>query len=283
MIISVALTPMVAGALGYGNTSIVYGFLGGAVILYMALTSREVPVREEDEKPELWHSIKSLFINRKFWIAGLANAFYSAAMSLVLASVPFFVKYALELPDSQATFLLAPVLIVAAGCVFIWAALVRKFSVIPVWRAALATLGAAFVALYFARCFTSALICSVLVGFGFSGVIATMDLIGAKIMDEDKAKYRLRREGIIASALGFMNRLNGLFVSLAFLLVNVLYGFESGEVPGSQPGSASRFLLTLFPMLLMAISLAFSFFINFKKEKAEGQDSPAAAAGGTGR
>ena len=174
---------------------------------------------------------------------------------------------------------MAPVTIVAAGCLYL-AALVRKFSVIPVWCRP--GRSAAFVSLFCAL-FTSALICSVLVGFGFSGVIATMDLIGAKIMDEDKAKYRLRREGIIASALGFMNRLNGLFVSLAFLLVNVLYGFESGEVPGSQPGSASRFLLTLFPMLLMAISLAFSFFINFKKEKAEGQDSPAAAAGGTGR
>ena len=33
----------------------------------------------------------------KFWIAGFANAFYSAAMSLVLASMPFFVKYALGL------------------------------------------------------------------------------------------------------------------------------------------------------------------------------------------
>ncbi len=280
MIISIALTPMVASAIGYGTTSIIYGILGGAVILYMALTSREVPVRQEEEKPALWHSIKSLLINRKFWIAGLANAFYSAAMALVMAAVPFFVKYALELPEGQATFLLAPVLIVAVGCVFIWAALVRKFSVIPVWRAALGTLGVAFVALYFARSFTAALLCSILVGFGFSGVIATMDLIGAKIMDEDKEKYQLRREGIIASALGFMNRLNGLFVSLAFLLVAALYGFESGEVPGSQPDSAARFLITIFPMALMALSLVFSFLIDFREEEADRQASPAAASGG---
>jgi len=41
MIISIALTPMVTEALGYGLTSIVYGILGGAVILYMTFTSRE--------------------------------------------------------------------------------------------------------------------------------------------------------------------------------------------------------------------------------------------------
>jgi GPH family glycoside/pentoside/hexuronide:cation symporter len=52
-----------------------------------------------------------------------------------------------------------------------------------------------------------------LVGFGFAGVITTMDLVGAKIMDEDTQKHNLRREGIISNALGFMNRLNGLFTA----------------------------------------------------------------------
>lgn len=267
MIISIALTPMVTSAIGYSNTSIIYGLLGGAVILYMALTSKETAVRQEDEKPQLWHSIKSLLINRKFWIAGLANAFYSAAMGLVMASLPFFVKYALQLPDSQTTYLSGMVLIIAIGCVFIWARLIKKYSVIPVWRAALGTLAVAFVPLYFASSFNSAILGSLLVGFGFSGVIATMDLIGAKIMDEDKEKYQLRREGIIASALGFMNRLNGLFISLAFYLASMLYGYESGLNPGSRPDSAARFLLTVFPLILMVISLAFSFLINFRADR----------------
>ena len=40
MIISIALTPVVTKALGYSLTSILYGLLGGAVILYMTFTSR---------------------------------------------------------------------------------------------------------------------------------------------------------------------------------------------------------------------------------------------------
>ena len=74
-----------------------------------------------------------------------------------------------------------------------------------------------------------------------------MDLIGAKIMDEDTQKHNLRREGIIANALGFMNRLNGLFTSAAFYLVFILFKFESGDNPGPEPGNAARFLLTVFP------------------------------------
>ncbi len=265
MIISIALTPVVTKALGYQLTAIVYGLLGGVVILYMSLTSHEVRFEEEEEKPRLWDSIKDLVTNRKFWIAGLANAFYSAAMSLVLVSMPFFVKYTLAIPDSQATFLFAAVLLIAIGCVAIWARLVRKFTLIPIWRIALISLAVAFVPLFFANSLVTAILGSALVGFGFAGVITTMDLIGAKIMDEDTEKHNLRREGIISNAMGFLNRLNGLFTGSAFFLVSVLFHFESGKNPGPQPDNAARFLLTVFPMILMVISFAFSFFIDFRR------------------
>jgi GPH family glycoside/pentoside/hexuronide:cation symporter len=265
MIISIALTPMITEAIGYSLTSILYGLLGGSVILYMAFTSKETSVLPEEKKPELWNSVRSLLINRKFWVAGFANAFYSAAMSLVLASMTFYVKYTLHLGSGQTSILFASVLVIAIGCVTIWARLVRKFSLMPVWRASLAALMIAFIPLYFANSLVTAILASALVGFGFAGVITTMDLVGARIMDEDRLKYSVRREGIIANALGFMNRLNGLFTSLAFYLVFVLFGFESGDNPGTSPDQASRFLLTIFPALLMVVSFIFSFFINFEK------------------
>jgi GPH family glycoside/pentoside/hexuronide:cation symporter len=111
----------------------------------------------------------------------------------------------------------------------------------------------------------TAIIFAAFVGFGFAGVITTMDLIGAKIMDEDTQKHGLRREGIISNAMGFMNRLNGLFTSAAYLLVFRIYGFESGDNPGAHPDQAARFLMTIVPPILMVISFAFSWFIDFKK------------------
>jgi glycoside/pentoside/hexuronide:cation symporter, GPH family len=264
MIISIALTPVVTHAIGYQMTAIVYGILGGVVILYMSFTSQEVKVEDAEEKPELWNSIKDLVTNKKFWIAGLANAFYSAAMSLVLQAMPFFVKYTLKISDSQSTILFASVLLIAIGCVAVWAYFVRRFSLIPVWRIALGSLAVAFIPLFFANSLITSVIGSALVGFGFAGVIATMDLIGAKIMDEDTQKHSVRREGIISNAMGFMNRLNGLFTSAGFLLVYRIFGFESGNNPGPDPANAARFLLTVFPAALMLISVAFSFFIDFK-------------------
>lgn len=270
MIISIALTPMVTSAIGYQMTAILYGLLGGAVILYMSFTAREVRAETDHNIPQLWKSLKDLATNRKFWMAGLANAFYSAAMALVLASMPFFVKYTLRLSESQSTFLFAAVLLIAIGCVAVWARLVRKFSLMPVWRGALLTLAIAFIPLFFANSLLTAMITAALVGFGFAGVITTMDLINAKIMDEDTQKHNVRREGIISNALGFMNRLSGLFTSAGFLLVFLLFGFESGDNPGAHPDDAARFLLTVFPMVLMVISFGFSFLISFP----EGEIAP---------
>jgi GPH family glycoside/pentoside/hexuronide:cation symporter len=268
MIISIALTPMVTSMLGYSTTAIIYGILGGGVILYMTFMSKEAEITEDEEKPRFWDSLKTLLTNKKFWIAGLANAFYSAAMALVLASMPFYVKYALGLSEGQTTFLFAAVLLIAIGCVAIWAAFVRRYGLMPVWRAALITLAVAFIPLYFANTLVSAIICASLVGFGFAGVITTMDLIGARIMDEDTRQHEVRREGMISSALGFMNRLSGLFTSAGFYLVFLIYGFESGLNPGNQPDMAARFLLTIVPPILMLISFAFSFFIHFDEKDA---------------
>lgn len=264
MIISIALTPMVTEALGYGLTALLYGLIGGGVILYMTFTCPEREPAPDEARPALGKALKDLLTNKKFWIAGLANAFYSAAMSLVLASVTFYVQYALGLSSGQATFLLAAVMVVAIAGVSLWVWLVKSFSLIPVWRSSLALLALTFIPLYFASSLSTAVIFAAFIGLGFSGVITTMDLIGAKIMDEDTQKHGLRREGIISNALGFMNRLNGLFTSAAYLLVGRLYGFESGANPGPRPDEAARFLLTIIPPVLMVISFAFSWFIDFK-------------------
>ncbi len=264
MIISIALTPMVTDALGYGLTAIIYGIIGGVVILYMTFTCRERDTEPEEARPSFLKALRDLVTNKKFWIAGLANAFYSAAMSLVLASVSFYVQYALGLSSGQSTFLLAAVLVVAIVGVSLWVWLVKKYTLIPVWRGALAVLAITFVPLYFASGLVTAIIFSAFIGLGFAGVITTMDLIGAKIMDEDTRKYGLRREGIISNAMGFMNRLNGLFTSAAYLLVSRIYGFESGANPGPHPDAAARFLLTIVPPVLMVISFVFSWFIDFK-------------------
>lgn len=279
--ISIALTPMVTEKLGYGLTSILYGALAAAVILYMSFGSRETLPEEVADKPKLWPTVKALLTNSKFWIFGVTNALYSASMALVMQAVSFYTKYTLELSGTASTIMLAVVLVLAMGGVAVWSLLVKKFSVMSVWRAALIFLALAFIPLYFMKNLAGAIIASCFVGFGFAGAITTMDLIGARIMDEDTKKYNVRREGTYSSAMGFMNRLSGLFTSLAFLLVGSLYGFHSGDDPGAMPGEAAKFLMAIFPFVTMALGAVTARFLHFPKESAapEQTEQPAADAG----
>lgn len=271
--ISIALTPIVTEKIGYGLTSVIYGVLAAAVILYMTFGCHETLHEETAEKPKLWPTIKALVTNPKFWVFGVTNALYSAAMALVMQAVSFYTKYTLGLSSSATTIMLAVVLVLAMGGVAIWALLVKKFTVMPVWRAALIFLALSFVPLYFMKSLIGAIAASCFVGLGFAGAITTMDLIGAHIMDEDTKKYNLRREGTYASAMGFMNRLSGLFTSLAFLLVGSLYGFESGDNPGPMPGEAAKFLMAIFPFVVMVLSAVCSRFLRFPPN----ENAPAAA------
>ena len=266
MILSIALTPVVTKQIGYRTTAVVYGALAVAVILLSVSGCRETPQAQQTEKPPVGPSIKAVVTNPKFWAFGLTNAFYSATMALVMQAVPFFVKYSLGLDSGKSTILLGSVLLVAVAGMLAWVAIIKKFTLMPAWRGALIVLAAGFLPLYFAHSLTTAVLICCIVGFGFAGAISTMDLIGARIMDEDTRKYHLRREGIYSSTLGFMNRLSGFFTSLAFLLVYQLYGFENGDHPGPDPGGAARFLMIIFPVAAMICSCVCSFFLHFGKE-----------------
>ena len=244
----------------------------------MSLGCHEVEMTQEQEKPKLFATLKDMLTNSKFWLFGLTNAFYSACMSLVMAAVSFYVTYTLGLSGMANTILLAVVLFIAVGFVALWARFVKKYTLMPVWRTALIVLALAFIPLFFAKDLISAIAGCVALGIGYAGTITTMDLIGARVMDDDFRRHGIKREGFFSSAMGFMNRLNGLFTSLAFLLVFHLYGFESGDVPGDNPGGAARFLLVIFPFCAMVCSVIISRFLKFPEiDNAKPQDGAPAA------
>jgi len=268
MIIAIALTPMITDKLGYSTTAMLYGGIGGVVILYMALTSHESPPGPQDAKPNFFKSLRDLAKNLHFWLAGFTNAFYAAAMSSVMAALTFYAKYALKLSSAQTSMLFGIVLLVAIASVAVWAGLVAKHPLMRIWRYALLSLALAFIPLFFAPNLIVALVCAALVGFGFAGCITTMDLVGARVMDEDAALHKVRREGIIAQFTGFLTNLFGsLAGAVGFLMMNKLFGFINGDNPGPNPGLASRFMLCGIPFIMMVFALILSNFLHFDQDK----------------
>ena len=268
MVVSIALTPVVAEKIGFGNTAIVYGILAIAVIWFMAFGAREDLSLMDQPKPGLLSSVKAVVTNPKFWKYGMTNACFAAALALIQAGIPFYVKYYLGREDGMSSTLLLGVAILSA-IVFIpvWIKIIHRLSVMRAWRLAFGVITVFLLPLYVTTVLGAALPVVVLLGFGMAGVQATMDLVSARILDEDTRKFGLRREGIYSSLLGVLNKANGLFVSAGYLIVDKLYGFESGDVPGDNPGDASRFLTVLFPALLLLVGFLFSFWLKFKEDE----------------
>ena len=114
MIISIALTPVVTKALGYPLTAIVYGILGGAVILYMSLTSREVKITEKGRKAASCGAASKIWSpTANSGLRVLPRLFTARPCRWCWRRCHFFVKYTLQIPDSQSTILFASVLLVA--------------------------------------------------------------------------------------------------------------------------------------------------------------------------
>ena len=264
MAISIALTPTVAGALGYRLTSLIYGAVAVAVMMYCFWGCRENnEVIESSEKPGLVSSIVALLKNPKFWIFGLAGAFYSAAFSLVSQAVSFFVKYTLNLGGNMTTVMLGVVLVVAVAGILFWSRIVKKWTVMKVWRTGLMIMAVSFIPLYFVKSLVPAIICACFVGFGVGACLTTMDCIGAKIVDDDYARHGIKREGIMNSLMGVMNRLNGLYTSMAFYFASSHFGFVSGDEPGDDPAMAARVLLCVVPAIAMILASVIGLFLRF--------------------
>src|SRR5699024_7125143 len=176
----------------------------------------------------------------------------------------------------------------SALCLLLWTKLVRRYGPERIWRLALIVLACALALMSAATGLFSAIAIGALVGLGYSGVMATNDLIVARLLDEDAARTGNRREGMFLAAFGFFNRLNAWIKSLAFLAVWWLFGFDSGDNPGPQPDQAARFLISVFPAALITVAAVLSFFVRFDRRVVEqgrargGADSARSASEVTG-
>lgn len=268
MAISIALTPMITEKIGYQLTAVIYGVLALAVMMWCFWGCRETElVQQESQKPKLIPSIIALITNPRFWIFGLAGAFYSAAFSLISQALPFYVKYTLGLGGSTTTIMLAIVLGVAVIGIAIWSKLVKKLPIMTVWRTGFIVMAIGFVPLFFVDTLNYAIAIAAVMGVGIAACLTTMDCIGAKIVDDDYRKHGIRREGIINSLMGVMNRLNGLYISFAFFMTSHFFGFNNGDDPGDNPALAARVLLCVFPAAAMAVASVVTFFLKFPENK----------------
>ncbi len=266
MIIALGLTPVLAQnvlgcsgegcadpTVGYTRLAVIYGVIATIVIIYMALGVRENPKISDTPQPRFFRSIGEILTNRYFWTVGVVSALYGTAMGLLLGGLQNFVRYTLNGDGLTATILQVTVIFASIGFLMVWTKIVERKGAAWTWRVALVVAALGFIPLYFAHDLLTGIIGGLTVALGYSGLLATNDLIAARVLDEDAARNGVHREGIFLSAFGVFGRLSGLVIALALASLTWFFGFESGASPGPQPDVAFRFYLSVYPAVLLGI------------------------------
>ncbi|GAA4588101.1 MFS transporter [Planotetraspora phitsanulokensis] len=274
LVISLAVTPLLTTKVfgteesteGFQITAIIYGVVALVVIVFMALGARESPRYSTRERPLLLRSVWSIVRNPMFWTVGLTGACYGIAMALVLSGIQLYVRYSLGLPVENALYLQGIVILISAGGLAVWTRVVARRGALWTWRLAFAVLAVSFAALFFATDLVTAIAAGALVGVGWSGMLATNDLIVARVLDADAARNGEHREGLFLSAFGFFSRLNGIVTGLALTSLGVFFGYNSGDDPGTGAGLAFRVYLCVYPFVLTAIGAVAARFVSIPLE-----------------
>jgi GPH family glycoside/pentoside/hexuronide:cation symporter len=270
LVISLAVTPLLTTSVfgteettgGFQITAIVYAAIAVTVIAFMALSARENPRYSTNERPRLWRSVASILQNPLFWKVGLVGACYGVAMALVLSGIQLYVKYALGLPVANALYLQGIVIVISAGGLAVWTRVVARKGALWTWRLAFSILAVSFLGLFFAFDLLTAIAAGLVVGAGWSGMLATNDLITARVLDGDAANHGEHREGLFLSAFGVFGRLNGMITGLALTSLGLFFGYNSGNDPGSNPAFAWRVYLCVYPFALCVIGAIAARLIN---------------------
>lgn len=277
MILALGLTPVLARSVlgcessdpacvdptvGYTRLAVIFAVLGVGVIVYMTLGIHENPRIGTEERPRFFSTVRQIIGTRHFWTIGVVNACYGAAMALVLNGLQLFVQHSLGGGGREATILQVVVIVSAIGLVAVWARLVRRWGAERTWKRALPIAAIAFGTMFFAQDLLGAVIAGVCVAVGYAGVLATNDLIMARVLDDDARRHGVHREAVFLAAFGVLGRLNGVVVAIALASLTTFFGYRSGEDPGTDPGLAFRFYLSVYPVILLTIGTIISRFVH---------------------
>ncbi|MEC0371701.1 MFS transporter [Paenibacillus chibensis] len=279
LLIGSALTPIIFNALNFSTMSIIYAFVFCISMLVCMLYVQERREYSVGEPLKLGAAFKETMKNKKFWLFNISNSFAQTVNGLVSSIIPFYAKYVLKIEGPQVTILMAAVFVSVIPLVFVWYWICRRMDGVKVWRLSLAVYAVSVLPLWFGFNLVSGVAAGIAVGFGLAGFLVTPAMVSGRIIDEDAEKTGLRREGIYTAVAGFITRSSGLISALAFLIVGLIFGYESGDKPGPNPEMTFRVLISIVPFCLLLVSIIislltrFEFTTNRKGDLAHGEET----------
>ncbi len=205
--LGVAVPPLIYGAMGWGKMGQIFGIVIVVSLLVSLLGSREHIEYSQEKQLSLWDSIGNTFKNRSFLTFAVSNLFVQYSFVMILASVPFFAKYILDVKTTQTAAILAMAFLPAIPMLYVWKALAVRVGAKRCFMTAIVLMIFSLIPLFFVSTFGDTLIVAAFIGFSIAGFILAADVILSDVVDADEVHTNTRREGMYFGFHTFITRL----------------------------------------------------------------------------
>lgn len=281
LIAGAAAAPILYDRLGFAAMGVIFSGIAAVALVTFLIVVREERKSAEEENGEgkgeaaskplsLISSFGVTLRNTSYLRYVGVYALFVFAQMILGTGIPFYAKYSLMLDEASTSLLFVSVFAIGLPGAFLWVWLQRRIGSKLAWILSLVLFALGIIPFGWVTSLPVAMLAGALAGLGMTGTAVMGDVILGDIIDEDAERMGMRREGIFYSVLPVPARLSTILAAAVFGLLTPLFGYVSGEQPGSQPDVAFRYFMTILPVLalLVAILIARSYKGRSKQEGA---------------
>jgi len=258
MVLGTAGAPVLYGSIGWPGMALA---LGGVCLVMLAwsftggMIERRVP--ETASEAMSWRSqLRFTFANRAFVPYVLGSLFVQTSIAIILAALPFYVRYSLHAAEEEGSVLLGAIFVTAIPSIVLWSAVVRRTSPRTALLWSVGVFGVAVVGYLLPGSVLAAALVGVAVGVGVGGLLQLLEVVLSQIIDEDAGRTGHRREGAYFGVNGFVVRGSVVIQAIVAAAVLTASGFDA-SLGDAQPGSVDggiRLMLAVVPLAFTALA-----------------------------
>lgn len=258
MVLGTAGAPALYDSIGWPGMSLVlsavclvllvWSFFGGMI-------ERRVP--EAASEAMRWgDQLKYTFANRAFVPYVLGSLFIQTSIAVILAALPFYVRYSLGAAEGEASLLLGAIFVTAIPSIVLWSAIVRRTSPRAALLWSVAVFGISVLGYLLPSTVLAAALIGVAVGVGVGGLLQLLEVVLAQIIDEDATRTGHRREGAYFGVNGFVVRGSVVLQAVVAAVVLTASGFDAslGDAQPEAVDGGIRVMVAVVPLVFAALA-----------------------------
>jgi Na+/melibiose symporter-like transporter len=208
---------------------------------------------EGEEKASFFKTLKKCSKQKSFIAFIFAYIFYRSLVMMMVASLPYMVRFIFQLEASSMTLIMGAFLIGSFCSIPIWIKIAQKTNdnrKTYMYAAFLMTILTGI--LFFITDYFLAVLMILIWGMGLGGFWVMIDPTFGDVIDEAVITTEKREEGVYIGIQTFFSRMGMIVQAVCFAIVHILTGFVEGGGPEVQPDSALlgiRIHFALLPMI----------------------------------